>query len=64
MSHEILSAFELQALKAVARGQHVPQGILVELVRSGLVVTRIAQAKLVPQGLTPLGEKALKETQE
>lgn len=64
MSHEKLSAVERNALKIVARGQKVPQGILAELARDGLVVTRIANAKLVPQGLTPLGEKALKEASE
>lgn len=64
MSRKNLSAVERNALIVVARGHKVPQGILVELVRSGLVVTRIAQAKLVPQGLTTLGEKALKEAQE
>lgn len=64
MSHENLSAVERNALKTVARGQKVPQGILVELVRSGLVVATIAQAKLIPQGLTPLGKKALREVQE
>lgn len=64
MSHENLSAVERNALKIVARGQKVPQGILAELARDGLVVTRIANAKLVPQGLAPLGEKALREAQE
>lgn len=64
MSHENLSAVERNALKIVARGQKVPQGILAELVRDGLVVATIAQAKLIPQGLTPLGKKALREVQE
>lgn len=64
MSHENLSAVERNALKIVARGHKVPRGILAELVRSGLVVATIAQAKIVPQGLTPLGKKALREVQE
>lgn len=64
MSCKKLSAVERNALRVVARGQKVPQGILVELVRSGLVVARIANAKLVPQGLTPLGKRALGEASE
>ena len=64
MSHENLSAVERNALKIVARGHKVPQGILAELARDGLVVTRIAKSKLVPQGLTPLGEKTLREVSE
>ena len=64
MSHENLSAVERNALKIVARGQKVPQGILAELARDGLVVATIAQAKLIPRGLTPLGKKALREVQE
>lgn len=64
MSHENLSAVERNALKIVARGQNVPQGILAELARDGLVVTRIANAKLVPQGLTPRGKRALGEVSE
>lgn len=64
MSHENLSAVERNALRIVARGHKVPQGILVELARDGLVVATIAQAKLIPQGLTPLGKKALREVQE
>lgn len=64
MSHENLSPVELNALKIVARGQKVPQGILAELAKDGLVVCTIANAKLVPRGLTPLGKKALREAQE
>lgn len=64
MNHENISAVERNALRIVARGHKVPQGILTELVRSGLVVATIAKSKLVPQGLTPLGEKILREAQE
>lgn len=64
MSRNDVSAVERNALKIVARGQKVPQGILAELARDGLVVTTIAQAKLIPQGLTPLGEKTLREVSE
>lgn len=64
MSHENLSPVELNALKIVARGHKVPQGILAELARDGLVVTTIAQAKLVPQRLTPRGKRALGEVSE
>lgn len=64
MSCKQLSAVERNALRVVARGHKVPQGILTELVRDGLVVCMIANAKLVPLGLTTRGEKALKEAQE
>ncbi|WP_276923313.1 hypothetical protein [Corynebacterium pyruviciproducens] len=64
MSRKNLSAVERNALTVVARGHKVPQGILVELEQAGLVTTRKEKTKLVPQGLTPLGKRALGEVSE
>lgn len=64
MNRNDVSAVELQALKAVARGQHVPQSVLEELAHAGLIRTHKEKGKLVPTYATPKAIQILLEAQE
>lgn len=64
MSHENLSAVEINALKMISRGMHVPQSVVAELDRAGLIRTFKAGSKLVPLYVTPKAVQILLEVSE